>query len=222
MDFSIKMFVLFLAIGLIVTRVPVIGKYFRSVNTMFHEDGHAIFSLIFGKGTDRIELFANTEGVAQTYTNKGILGWIPRILISIAGYPFASFIAFVFYYFLVKEQYDVLLYGLFVTIVLNLILWVRNSYGIIWLVTFGGILGYLYYLGNGDYIAYFMLFIGSILLVESVYSSLIILILSIKQPDDAGDSTSLRKSTMISSRFWGLLFFVQSLYFGYEIIKLVN
>lgn len=206
----------FIVVAFIVARIPVIGKYFKSLNTMFHEDGHIVMSLLtFGKAY-KIELFANTEGVATT----GSRFWLGKVLTSMAGYPFASFMAFVFYYFFVQAQFDVLFYGLAVVVVINLLLWVRNWYGIIWLISFIGLLGGLYYLGNNTYIQYALFFVGAIMLVESIASAFTILRLSFKTPNDAGDTTNLRKYTWLSARFWGILFFSQSLYFGYLIIDM--
>lgn len=209
-------FFVFLVIALIVTRVPVVGKYFRSVNTMLHENGHGFMSILTGGTIEKINLFANTEGVATT----GSRWWLGRVLTSLAGYPFASFMAYVFYLFFVNEQYSILFYGLAGIVVLNLILWVRNIYGVIWLISFAAILWGLYYLGNPMYIEYSLLFIGAILLVDSIASSLVIFVMSVKTPNDAGDTTNLRKSTMISARVWGLVFLVQSLYFGYLIVEM--
>ncbi|WP_253880702.1 M50 family metallopeptidase [Priestia megaterium] len=48
-----------------------IGRYFSNLNTMFHEDGHALMGLIVGKGVNRIELYTNNEGVAVTATYAG-------------------------------------------------------------------------------------------------------------------------------------------------------
>lgn len=210
-------FFIFLVIGFIVSRLPVIGKYFRSVYTMYHENGHSTMALLMGGKIHRIDLFANTEGVATTSSRF----WLARVLTSFAGYPFASFVAFLFFYFLLQEQYQVLFYGLAITAALNLLLWVRNLYGIIWLVSLIGLLAGLHYLGDEQIIEYSLLFIGSILLSESIAAAMGILVLSIKQPLDAGDASSLRKSTWVSARIWGLVFFLQSLWFGTEILKLI-
>jgi hypothetical protein len=210
-------YLIFFVIALIATRTPVIGKYFRSINTMNHENGHSFSSLLTGGVVHRIDLFANTEGVATT----GSRWWLGRVITSLAGYPYASFMAYIFYYFLLSEKYDLLFYGLAVIVILNLILWVRNLYGIIWLISLISLLGGLHYVGNEQYIEYSLLFIGSILLVDSIASALVIFILSLKNPNDAGDTTNLKNSTLISARFWGLLFLSQSLWFGYLIADMI-
>jgi hypothetical protein len=198
-----------------------IGKFFSNVNTMVHEDGHALMALIVGKGVNRIELYRNTEGVANTLSSPGIKGWLPRILISLAGYPTSSPFMWVYYYFLTQEKYEILFYSLGVLIVINLIFLVRNFYGIVWLVLLLCVLGGIYYLDDPLLMSYSMMFIGAILFVESIYSALEILILSFKTPNDAGDATSLKRSTMVSSRVWGGIFLAQALFFGYLVIGMI-
>lgn len=88
-----------------------IGRYFSNLNTMFHEDGHALMGLIVGKGVNRIELYTNNEGVAVTATYAGSRGWLPRVIIALAGYPFSSAMAYLFFYLLVHNHYDWLFTG---------------------------------------------------------------------------------------------------------------
>lgn len=198
-----------------------IGRYFSNLNTMFHEDGHALMGLIVGKGVNRIELYTNNEGVAVTATYAGSRGWLPRVIIALAGYPFSSAMAYLFFYLLVHHHYDWLFYGLGSVVVINLLLWVRNGYGIVWLFSIGLILGGIYYLQDPQLVRYSMMFVGALLLVESLFSAFIIFVLSIKYPNDAGDATSLKQLTHLSARFWGFLFFAQAVYVAYLIFQLI-
>jgi len=66
-----------------------------------------------------------------------------------------------------------------------------------------------------------MMFVGALLLVESLFSAFIIFVLSIKYPNDAGDATSLKQLTHLSARFWGFLFFAQAVYVAYLIFQLI-
>ena len=97
-------------------------------------------------------------------------------------------------------------YGLGSVVVINLLLWVRNGYGIVWLFSIGLILGGIYYLQDPQLMRYSMMFVGALLLVESLFSAFIIFVLSIKYPNDAGDATSLKQLTHLSARFWGFYF----------------
>lgn len=199
-----------------------IGRYFSNLNTLLHEDGHALMGLIFGKGVKRIELYTNTEGVAITSTYAGARGWLPRVIIALAGYPFSSAMTYLFFYLLIQHRYDLLFYGLGGILLCNLLFLVRNRYGVLWLASILVILGGIYYLNSPALVMYSMMFVGAILLVESVLSAAVIFVLSVKQPYHAGDATSLKELTMISSRIWGLLFFAQALYIAYLSITLLH
>ena len=103
---------------------------------------------------------------------------------------------------------------------LNLILWVRNWYGIFWLLTFGGLIALFYYLKNDTYIFCFTLFISAILLFDSFIKCFQLLYLSFKTPKNAGDAANLKKLTHIPAFFWALLFLTNSIFFVYKTIQL--
>jgi hypothetical protein len=211
------LFIIMVIIALIIGRIPVIGKYFKVASTLFHESGHAIMAILTGGKVVKIDLFSDNSGLASTMRR----GWFSGLLIAAAGYPSEAITSYVFF-FTLKHHWDTyLFYGLVVVVVVNLILWVRNWYGFFWLVVFTGLLALLKYINMAQAFHYFLYFIGSIIFVESIVGSLTILYLSFKQPNDAGDATALKRSTWISSRIWGLLFFLQALYFAYQTI-LVN
>lgn len=55
---------LFIIVAILVTKLPIISKYFAIINTLIHETGHQLASILtFGKA-HQIQLFANTEGLA--------------------------------------------------------------------------------------------------------------------------------------------------------------
>ncbi|HBI03760.1 MAG TPA: hypothetical protein DDY49_07000, partial [Paenibacillaceae bacterium] len=56
----------YLLLAYLVTLVPVVGKYFSVLNTLFHEVGHGICALLFKGKIRSISLFANTEGEIVT------------------------------------------------------------------------------------------------------------------------------------------------------------
>ena len=63
-------------------------------------------------------------------------------------------------------------------------------------------------------------FLVSIMFVESMTSAFGIMYLSFKIPTQAGDATSLAQLTyFIPAQVWGILFFGQSLYFGWVALK---
>jgi Peptidase M50B-like len=203
-------FLLFIAIAIILTNVPIIGNYFRVVNTVIHESGHAIIALFGGK-VHEISLFMNTEGV--TYTSHS--SWFGGFFTGGAGYVFSSFIAFLSFWFISRKQYKPIIIILLALIGLNLIFWVRNFYGIFWLITFGAAFIFLLYKGTAAIVEHFLLMIASILLVESIGSSFTIFLLSFTQPFAAGDATGLAQATkIIPAQFWGIVFICQAIAFA--------
>lgn len=206
-------FISFVILSILLTKLPVIGKYFSIVNTLIHETGHALMAIATGGKVGKIELFSNTEGTAWTSNPH----WLGRVLTSLAGYVFSSFIAFLFLYFLSIEKYDYILYILIAILLLGLLFWVRNLYGFFWMITFCAGFGYLLWNGNATVIQYVLLFITAIILVQSVISAFEILYLSFKNSHDAGDSTNLAGFTyIIPAQIWGIFFFLQSIFFAWK------
>ncbi|WP_121616717.1 M50 family metallopeptidase [Virgibacillus halodenitrificans] len=206
-------FVIFVFLSILLTKLPVIGNYFSIVNTLIHETGHAVMAVVTGGKVAKIELFTNTEGTAWTSNRY----WLGRVLTSLAGYVFSSFIGFLFLYFLSIEKYDYILYILITILLLGLLFWVRNLYGLFWITTFCAGFGYLLFNDNKTVIEDVLLFITAIILVQSVISAFEILYLSLKNSLDAGDATSLARLTfIIPAQLWGILFFLQSIYFAWK------
>lgn len=207
-----------LILALILTQLPIVGKYFAILNTMIHESGHSLMALITGGEVRRVSLLPNTSGFALT----GHTSWIGQVLTSLAGYVFASFFAFVFFWLVTRGQYKWMVYILMGFLLINLIFWVRNVYGLFWIFTFGA--GFLWLLrtGHDQVVHYVLLFLASLILVESVTSAFEIMWISLVSPGQAGDAANLARATkIIPAPFWGILFFVQALYFALLSIKRV-
>jgi hypothetical protein len=198
-----------------ITLVPVIGKYFSVLNTLFHEVGHALFALLFDGKVKSIVLFASTEGVATTSSRF----WIARVITSYAGYTFASFIAFLSFYFIHLDKTTFLLYGFMIATFLSLVFWIRNWYGVIWCLSFLSICILLVLYGTPLFQDMMAFFLAALLLTQSVSTAYTIFMLSIKKPKDAGDATNLAKHTFIPAPVWGTLFFIQSLYAAFLVFK---
>lgn len=153
-------------------------------------------------------------------TLTGTTGWIGRVLVSASGYVFSSAAAFLFLLLLKKDKHQWILWILIAFAAVNLLLWVRNLYGIVWLAAFLAFLLYLLRAGSGTLVEYSILLITGIVLVESVSSAFQIMWLSLAQSSAAGDATNLARATYIPAFIWGIGFFAQSLYFsGLGVLK---
>lgn len=212
--FSAKFF-LFLLLAFLLIHVPILGNYVKVINTLIHESGHALIALFGGK-VEKISLFMNSEGA--TYSNQST--WIGSFLTSLAGYTFASFMAFLSFLLIGRKKGTLLIDILLGLIFLNLIFWVRNPYGIFWLCSFAVAFLFLLIKGSQNLRDNLLLMIASILLVDSVQSAYEILYISVFQPQAAGDAANLAQLTVIiPAPIWGIFFFLQALWYCYFGLK---
>lgn len=189
--------------------LPRIGRIFKGFNTLIHETGHALMSLLFSGEVVSIDILHTGEGVAVTKSKS----WFTKFFISIAGYPFSSITAFVFAYLIYKSQYDYVLYIFISIAVLNLLFWVRNPYGLVWLIVTLLILFSFFYFKLTDAKYYSALCIGAFTFIDAWISSWHLLYLSIKEPKKAGDAKNLQSFALLPAFFWALFFWLQASYF---------
>lgn len=202
-------FFLFIVIAIFLVQFPVVGDYVRVLSTVIHESGHAFIALLGGH-IEKIALLSDSEGV--TYGPES--GKMEGIFCSMAGYICSSFMGFASFWLIRKNRYTLLIGILLGILFINLILWVRNPFGTIWIVTFA--FGFLLLLikGKQTVINHFLLLIASILLVDSIKSAFEIFEMSIMHPKFAGDASNLSILTsFIPAQAWGIFFFVQALLF---------
>ncbi|MBQ4440950.1 MAG: M50 family metallopeptidase [Bacteroidales bacterium] len=205
--------VLFFALGFILPRIPVVGKFFNIINTALHEFGHALMALVTGGSVDKIELFRDTSGTTTTKSSSRF----SAILVSLAGYPFAASVAWLSFYLIRQGAEQGLVIGLSILFVVMLLFWIRNWYGALWVVLFCVGNGLLLYYGEPDWLHYVALFYAVMILVESVTSTITIVVLAIRDGDKAGDATNLAKTTHVPAFFWALLFLAYTGWVSYRV-----
>jgi hypothetical protein len=212
--FNIPLLYYFFILAFILPKIPVVGKFFNIINTALHEFGHAIVTLILQGKVHKIELFRDSSGTTTTQCNNKL----GSFLVAIAGYPFAATIAY-FSFYLISINYEKhLIIGLSLLFIIMAIFWIRNLYGVIWVLLFSGLNFWLIYYNNEQYIQIAALFYAACILTESVSSSLELLYLSIFQPQKAGDATNLKQITHLPAFFWGILFAAFSGFVAYRIV----
>jgi hypothetical protein len=205
---SMKFF-LFVGLAFVLTQIPIIGDYFRIINTVIHESGHAFIALL-GGNVESISLYMNADGV--THGTKSI--WIIDFITCAEGYTIASLNAYVSFWLIKKKKHILFIDMLLGIIVVNFILWVRNPYGLFWLASFGILFLALLIKVSKKAVRNLVLLIASVLLVESVSTAYDIFIISMIQPHEAGDATNLSQLTpFIPAQGWGIFFFGQAIFF---------
>ena len=178
--FGIHIFYYLIVVAFLLPKVPVVGKFFNIINTLIHELGHALMALVFEGKVVRIEIFKDTGGVTVTKSKSGVAAFF----VSIAGYPFAAAAGLLCAYLLSIGYGSWIVLGLSILFLFMLILWVRNGYGVLWVILFC-LLNCIvvFYLKKPLYIEIAAWFYTLMIIIESVWSSLVLLYLSIFHAD---------------------------------------
>lgn len=203
-----------LVIVLLLTRIPVIGKYFRSVNTMIHEGAHAFMALALSGQIISINIFADTSGSTTTKAKSKI----SQFLIAFAGYPLSSLMGFLMMFILSNGHDLYILFILLSIVMILMVLSIRNAYGLFWAITFALINLLLVYFDNKPAIHIAAVFFSQIVLTDSLISTFVLLGLSFRDKKKAGDATNLHKLTGIHPVIWSLIFVAFSVFITYMAI----
>ena len=204
-------FYILLFTALLLTRIPLLGKYFRSLNTLVHEAGHAFVTLILSGEVIAVNLFADTSGTTVTKAK----GKFSQILIALAGYPTSALIGWLCLFLLYKGYHLHILFILTCIALIIMILSLRNMYGLFWAGTFIVLNLLIIYFNNSTIIYGFAAFYSVVIFTDAVISSFVLLVLSIKQPKKAGDATNLQKFTKIPASIWGILLIAFTLFISW-------
>jgi hypothetical protein len=200
--------------AVLITRIPHVGKFFRVINTMFHETGHALAAIATSGSVLKVELFSDLSGLAKTTSG----GWFSRVFVSLAGYMFASAIAWLFFFLMNTGLYTIALWIMLGTGILNLIFFVRNSYGIFWLLCFSTLTGVTIYYNNALAQKLYVTAFSMLLLGDSVISAFELFIIALRKPKEAGDARNLKEVTKLPTIVWALLFVCFSVFVLWDIV----
>ena len=196
--------ILFIALAAILTRWIPYSSFFRNVDTMIHEFGHALMTLLVSGKVMYIHLFADHSGV--TYSMVSGVG--KGILISLAGYTSSALFASILFIWYRRNRIQMGLILLVLITVINLFFFVRNEFGVFWCIGFA-VLTVVMIIVPWEWLrqGYYLL-IAFILMSESVISALTLVLISVQQPSQAGDAANLASVTGIPSLIWAVLFIV--------------
>ncbi|MCL6601669.1 MAG: M50 family metallopeptidase [Paenibacillus sp.] len=199
--------ILFLVGSAFLTRLIPFSSLFRNLDTMIHEFGHAVVTLLLSGSVLRIELYANHSGVTYSAIQAGGRS----ILVSLAGYTLASLFALLLFYLYAKGREK---WGLVLTsgvAFIMLLLYVRGGFGMIWLSGFI-VLNILIIIIMGKRLQkFYYLLLAFLTLEESVLGPLFLVTASFLSPTQAGDASNLAQLTPLPAFLWAVLFFLFSL-----------
>lgn len=223
------------AVGLVIfmsliIRLGVIGRknkgllFFSKVldcisifNTLLHELGHLIASVLTGGEAYRIQLYSDRSGFAVT----GSRSWLSSVLVKMAGYVSASVIAFGYAWAVTEGYRMIVLWITFGLLVVSVLFYIRNLFGIVWGIFLITITGMIIFNGSLTAQMLFLVVVCSILLFESFVSTMELVILSVLYPRTQTDAKDLQGLTKIPSVVWSLGFFVVGFYFTLKGIQVL-
>lgn len=205
------LFYILLIAALLLTRIPVVGKYFRSVNTLVHEAGHAFATLLLSGEVIAVNLFADTSGTTVTKAKSKF----SQALIALAGYPVSALTGWLCLFLLYRGYNLHILFILTSIALIIMILSLRNAYGLFWAGTFVVLNMLLIYFNNTTLLYTFAAFYSVIIFTDAIISSFVLLILAIRQPKKAGDATNLQKITKLPAAVWALILLAFTLFISW-------
>lgn len=189
------------ALSLLLLKIPYLNNFFKTLNTLFHENGHALAAILLSGEVIEIKLNSNTSGSALTKSQSRFRA----ALVTFSGYPLAIFAATGLIWLWASGNIRTGFFMLVSLAIINLIFLVRNTFGIFWLITFS-VLCYLAAMHFSARLSgLFFLFIGLIGFAEAIISTAGITFLAFSNSKKAGDMTILAKLTGLPSQLWAII-----------------
>ncbi|WP_410769396.1 M50 family metallopeptidase [Fontibacillus sp. BL9] len=192
---------LFIIGAAILTRLIPFSNWFRMLDTMIHELGHAVVTLLVSGRVLRIELNPDHSGVTYSLL---ISDW-SQIVVSLAGYITASLFAIALFYGYYRQKQAIGLVIISVLALMTIVFFVRSGYGLWWLIIFVAVNMAFYFFGGWVRNFYYLL-LAFLCLEESLMGPVTLLLRSLTAPAQAGDAANLANLTMVPALVWSLLF----------------
>ncbi|WP_141334358.1 M50 family metallopeptidase [Paenibacillus sp. tmac-D7] len=208
--------VLFLVVSAFLTHLIPFSDFFRNLDTMIHEFGHAVVTLALSGKVMYIELYANHSGVTYSQVSSR---W-SLIPISLAGYATASLFALLLFRLRSRDKERLGLQVMTLLAVLSLVLFVRNPAGISWLIGFIILNVIVLAIAPRWLRDLYYLLLAFLTLEESVFGPLSLIMYAWNDPMRAGDASNLSAVTPFPAIGWAVLFTVFSLWCAVKALKL--
>lgn len=196
---------------MLLLRVPYIGAFLRSTTTLVHEMSHAFMAFIMGGSSGSMEINPDRSGSIKTAV-KSRFG---RVMVSLAGYIMtAAFVAMAFF-FVKIGYYDWLLLILLLLGLIGLIFFVRNAFGVIWLIVFCTADVILMSYGSVNLKMWVSLIISLVMFAESVLSTVELVVVVAKNPSQGSDAKNLSNEIKVPAFLWATFIFILVGYISY-------
>jgi hypothetical protein len=202
------MTILFLLGSAILTRWIPFSSFFRNLDTTVHETGHAIVTLLFSGAVMNIELYPDHSGVTHSLISRS---W-STVPIALAGYMTASLFAWLLFKLYAQGKFKQALMAISFLMAMALILFVRNGFGMMWLIGFLALNFVFWFIGSRTLTKYYVLLLAFLTLEESVLGPISLVLYAVQNPSQAGDASVLANATPIPAVAWAAGFTLFSLW----------
>ncbi|TXK83630.1 M50 family metallopeptidase [Paenibacillus sp. N3.4] len=178
------------------------SSIFRNLDTMVHEFGHAAVTLALSGKVMYIELYRDHSGVTYSTITKP---WA-IIPVALAGYMTASLFAWFLFSAYAKGKQRLGLQVMLVLSGLSLVLFVRNGFGILFIIGFIVLTLVIMALTPQWLRDIYYLLLAFLCLEESVFGPLSLILYAWGDARQAGDATNLALRTGIPAIVWASFF----------------
>lgn len=200
--------VLFLIVSAFLTHLIPFSLFFRYLDTTVHEFGHAAVTLLLSGKVIYIEVYQDLSGITLSHLTKS---W-SAVPVALAGYMTASVFAWILFALYSRGKHRQGLQAVTLIALLALILFVRNGYGMMWLIGFIAINIIVLAFAGKTISEFYYLFVAFLSLEESVFGPFSLLLLSLQYPERAGDAMVLASVTPLPAPIWAGWFTLFSLW----------
>lgn len=190
--------IIYLVGAAILTHFIPFSSFFRNLDTLIHETGHAVMTLLLSGQVRSIVMHPDHSGETYSIMRTAWSG----VPVALAGYMTASL--FTVYLFRTYRSGAHKRGLLVVTVIaaISLILFIRGTFGVSW--TLGFIVINLVMMGIAGRLIrkMYYLLLAFLSLEESVFGPFQLLLSSFSHPKQVGDATNLANATPLPAALW--------------------
>ncbi|CAH1229784.1 hypothetical protein PAECIP111891_06547 [Paenibacillus allorhizoplanae] len=190
------------------------SSFFRNLDTMVHEFGHAVATLALSGKVMYIELYKDHSGVTYSSMTKS---WAV-IPVSLAGYMTASLFAWFLFSAYARGKQKLGLQVMTALSALSLVLFVRNSFGVSFLLGFILMTVLALALAPRWLRDFYYLLLAFLCLEESVFGPGSLIVYAF-QNRSAGDASNLANHTGIPAIVWAIGFTLFALWCAKQAVQ---
>ncbi|AGK53200.1 M50 family metallopeptidase [Bacillus sp. 1NLA3E] len=210
---NIKMLILiYFVISLVGSRLPFVRVYLSHCHTLLNK---MIRVCLEGHRTNKIKLYKDGTGVTTSPPHS----FFKDTLLSYLGNTGALLASIGLYYLVAKGNYRLVVYLFIGTLLLSLLLWIRNIFGVIWAVSFVSLLIIPIFFSYEIAFVHISIFLTSVVFSHSILNAIQVFTRSVLNDDTLAKKSLFSKGKKLSLLVLGFILLGQSLYGGFYIFN---